>query len=354
MRGANAEARVKALLVTRRQDVGYLTGFSGEDSWLALGRGWACLITDGRYAEQAGRECAGVEIHCRPEAMPSAVGRVLKGRGVRRLGVQGDHITLEMKDRLAAVIGGRKIRALCGVLERLRAVKDAGELRAIRKAIRIGERAMRELIAGRARKLIGRTERDVAAELDYRMRRLGADGPAFETIVAAGAHASRPHYRPGRARIRRGQAVLIDWGATVESYCGDLTRVLFTGRIPPKLTHIYEVVLRAQAAGIAAIAPGVACKSVCVAARAVVEAAGYGKCWLHGLGHGIGRAVHEAPALSCEAPGRLRKGMVVTVEPGIYVTGLGGVRIEDDVVVTSRGGLRLSSLPRTLAAMRLR
>jgi Xaa-Pro aminopeptidase len=239
------------------------------------------------------------------------------------------------------------------VLSELRSVKDDEEIRRIRKAISVAQRAFRELIAKAPRALIGRSERDAAAELDYRMRQLGASEAAFETVVAAGAHSSLPHYRPGSAPIRRDQVVLFDWGAKVDGYCSDLTRTVFVGRIPPKLARIYEVVLRAQQAGIAAVRSGAECRAVDAAARKVIEAAGFGEQFMHGLGHGIGRAVHEGPALAQLSASRLRSRMVVTVEPGIYIPGVGGVRIEDDILVTPQGAKRLSSLGRTLDAVHL-
>jgi len=352
LRRAEKDARIDAYLITRPEDVGYFTGFTGEDSYAAFGRGWACLITDGRYAEQARAECSPIQVNVRSGPMAAAVAEALRGRRVRRVGIQGDHVTIHVMDSLSKALGRRKILPLGDIPGALRATKDDREIRAIVKAIRVAERAFRGLIAHGPAGLIGRTEREVAAELDYRMRRGGASGPAFETIVAAGANASRPHYRPGTSRIRRDQAVLIDWGATVDGYVSDLTRVVFTGRIPPRLREVYEVVVRAQAAGIAAVRPGAACKTPDAAARKVIEAAGFGEQFVHGLGHGIGRVVHESPALGRQAGTRLRKGMVVTVEPGIYLPGVGGIRIEDDILVGS-SGRRLSKLGRGAAAMTL-
>jgi len=342
------------MLISRPEDVSHLSRFTGEDSYLLVGSGWVVLLTDGRYAEQAHRECRDIEVFVRSGPMSDAVAEVLKGRGVRRLGVQGEHMTLAAAEALGRKLGGRRVVSVTGAVDRLRAVKDDAEVAAIRRAIRTGERAFRRLLARGSRHWVGRSERGLAAELDHYMRQAGADGPAFETIVAAGAHGSRPHYRPGAARIRRGLAVLVDWGAKVGGYCGDLTRVVFVGRIPPKLAEVYAVVLSAQRAGIAAIRPGVSGRTVDAAARKVIVAAGCGAAFTHGLGHGIGRQVHELPTLSSRATGRLRAGAVVTVEPGIYLPGVGGVRIEDDVLVTARGARRLSTLPRKLQAMRLR
>ncbi len=347
------QAKVDAFCVSLPQDVSYLTGFTGDDSFLVFGCGWAVLVTDGRYDEQARNECPDLEIHLRDSSMAAGVAKVLKGRGVRRMGVQGGHLTVNASDTLGKHVGANKLRPLTGVLAQLRVIKDADEIAAIRKSVRVAERAFKALIARGAKGLIGRSENEVAAELEYHMRRFGASGAAFDTIVAAGPHGSQPHYRPNSTKIVQNEPVLIDWGAKTANYCSDLTRVVFTGRIPPKLAELYEVVLRAQSAGISAIKPGVACKTVDSAARQVITSAGYGEHFTHGLGHGLGRLIHEAPGLSSKVDRRLKSGMVVTVEPGIYIPGLGGIRIEDDVLVTPQGARRITTLPRKLAAMQL-
>ncbi len=359
MRRSNAavvvkrRAKASLALITRPEDVAYLTGFSGEDSFLLLGRSWAALLTDGRYGEQARVECPDLEIHVRTGRMSDAVSQRVRKRRVRRLAVQADHVTLHFAERLDAALEGVELAPVTELTTALRSAKDAAEVRAVRKAIRVAQKAFRELLRGGTGAFVGRSERDLAAELEYRMKRLGASKPSFETIVAAGAHGSLPHYRPGRTRIRADQAVLIDWGALVEGYCSDLTRVVFTGRIPPQLAEIYPIVLRAQEVGIEAIREGVSAADADAAAREVVAAAGYEEAFMHGLGHGVGRAIHESPGLSRLSESRLRAGMVVTVEPGIYLPGVGGVRIEDDILVEARGARRLSTLPRSIRAMTL-
>jgi Xaa-Pro aminopeptidase len=372
LRKAAASAGVDAFLVTQEQDVGYLTGFTGDDSYLLIGRGRAVFLTDGRFKEQAEAECPDLELLVRKGPMLAAIKEAAAGRKgsggreggkgrkvqevqkVRRLGFQGGHVTVATRDALAEELGERRLKAVGGVVGELRQFKDEGEIRSIRKAIRIAETAFTELLAGGAKRLVGRTESDIAAELEYLMRKHGSTKPAFETIVAVGPHGALPHYRPGRARAKRGLPLLIDWGAEAEGYCSDLTRTLFIGRIPPKLAEVYEVVRRAQAAGIAAARAGTALKKTDGAARRVIEEAGYGKQFVHSLGHGLGRKVHESPGLGQTSTGYLRAGMVVTVEPGIYLPGVGGVRIEDDVLVTADGPKRLTSLPRDLAAMVVR
>lgn len=345
---------VGAALLTDRRSVRYFSGFTGEDSFLLVGRRWARLLTDGRFAEQARIECPRLKAVVRSGRMINAIASALAGRRVRRLGIEGNDMTVAFKAVVDRGIAPAKTKPFGGEIESLREVKDSGELSAIRRALRAAEGAFSALLGGGAKGFAGRTEREVAAELDYRMRLAGADGAAFETIVAAGPHAALPHYRPAGSRIRRGQPILIDWGAVVDGYCCDLTRVVFLGRIPPPIAQVYEVVLRAQAAGIRAVGPGVACGSADGAARAVIERAGYGKAFAHGLGHGIGLDVHEGPRVGRGTRQRLRAGMVVTVEPGVYIPGVGGVRIEDDVLVTPAGRRRMSSLPRDLKAMVLR
>ncbi len=263
-------------------------------------------------------------------------------------------MTVRGRDALAKALKKVRLKALGPEVAAPRDCKDDTELAVIRKAVRAAERAMKDLIAGGKKKFIGRAEREVAAELEYRMRLHGAERASFETIVAAGVHAALPHYRAGGTRIRANQAVLIDWGAVVKGYCSDLTRVVFTGKIRAPIANVYEIVLRAQEAGIAAVRARATCESADAAARAVIEQAGYGKAFGHGLGHGIGLQVHEHPRLARGVDRKLRPGMVVTVEPGIYLPGVGGVRIEDDVLVVPGGRRRLSSLPRDIRAMALR
>ena len=354
LRKSAAAVRADGLLVTRVEDVQYLSGFTGEDSYLLVGRDASCLITDGRYSEQAGRQCGGIDVHVRTGRMVQAISAVLKGRRIRRLAFQAGHMTVRGRDALAAELGPRRIRPIDEVVADLRAVKDDAEVRSIRASVRVAERAFRGLLAGGVKTFLGRSEREVAAELDYRMRLAGAESPAFETVVAAGPNASLPHYRPASRKLRRGEAVLIDWGAKVNGYCSDLTRVVFPDTIPPKIAAVYKIVLAAQKAASAAVQASVSCKAVEAAARKVIAAAGYDRQFVHGLGHGIGLEIHEAPHVNRANDKRLRAGMVITVEPGIYLPGLGGVRIEDDVLVTRQGPQRLSSLPRALAAMTLR
>ncbi|KKK48832.1 hypothetical protein LCGC14_3141160, partial [marine sediment metagenome] len=253
---------VGAILLSDPHSVRYFSGFSGEDSWLLVGPRWLRLLTDGRFIEQAGLDCPHIPAIVRTGGMMDILEQGLSGRRVRRLGIEGNAMTVTLRGALGHALGKLRIHAFSGEIPALRERKDPAELMAIRKAVRIAEGAMREMLAGGARKFVGRTERQIAAELDYRMRMRGAARAAFETIVAAGSNSALPHYRPGGKKVRKGDFVLIDWGAVVDGYASDLTRVVFTGSIPAPISRIYEIVLRAQAAGIRAIAPGVSCSSV--------------------------------------------------------------------------------------------
>lgn len=347
-------AGLDVLLLTKPENVRYFSGFTGEDSYLLVGRRWMRLLTDSRFQEQARRECPWLEAYIRKDRMSLAVAASLKRCRAKVLGVEGFHAPVALASALRKSLRGTALKVLTDQVENLRQVKQAGELAKIRRAVGVAQQAFVQLTAGGRKAFIGRTENELAAELEYRMRQLGASRASFETIMAAGANAALPHYRPGNRRIARDECVLIDWGAMVEGYCSDLTRVVFTGRIPPRIGRIYEVVLRAQAVGLAAIGPGVSCEKIDQAARGVIVAAGYGENFGHGLGHGIGLEVHEMPRLGRMSRTQLQPGMVVTVEPGIYLPGLGGVRIEDDACVTRRQGRFLSDLPRDLRSMVLR
>ncbi|HUT60075.1 MAG TPA: Xaa-Pro peptidase family protein [Phycisphaerae bacterium] len=354
LRSAAAQVRTDSLLVTSPTDVRYLTGFTGADSFLLLHPGGASLITDGRYDQQARAECPDVRLFVRRGSIWKAVAEAARASRRRRLAVQAEHVTLQGRELLSRAGGLGRIVPVKDVVGALRAVKDRDEIAAIRKAVRVAQRAFKAMRAIGARRWIGRSERDLAAELEYRMRLAGADEAAFETIVAVGPHSAMPHYRSGATRVKRGGCVLIDWGARVGGYCSDLTRMVYVGTIPRRFAEIHRAVVRAQQLAVGACRGGVSMSAADKAARESIARAGYGDRFVHGTGHGLGLEVHEQPGLSGKAKGRFRSGMVVTVEPGIYLPGVGGVRIEDDVVITRRGCRRLSSLPRSPQASLLR
>jgi len=344
LRAALSDQECDALLITNPNDIFYLTGFHGEDSYLLVSSRACVIISDFRFQEELDQTPRGVRVHIRDGAIDKAVGRVVADyEGLRSIGVQAEHLSLVRKTRLARAVRPARLRQTKGLLGRLRAVKDDVEVRAIRRAVRIQEEALRGTLDTLEP---GVAEAEVAAELEYRMKRLGAEGPSFPTIVAAGAAASRPHYRPGEPKLRARGAVLIDWGARAAGYCGDMTRCVAFGRWPGPLAEVYDLVLEAHLTAIDAVRPGARCRDVDAAARDVIAAAGYGDVFGHGLGHGLGLDVHESPRLSRHTSETLEPGMVVTIEPGVYLPGVGGIRIEDDVLVTGRGRRNLSTLPK--------
>jgi Xaa-Pro aminopeptidase len=345
---------VEALLVSNETNVSYLTDFTGDSSYLLIGKGVCILISDGRYRTQIGQECPGMDVYIRPptETVVVAAAKVVKKAKLRKVGVESEHLSLSSFEKLKEQARGIEPCLLSGMVEELRQVKDPGEVGEIRIAIRQAEKGfdvLRSQITG------DMTELQAAHLLEQAMRQFGATVAAFPPIVAVGPRAALPHARPTTGRISGADFVLIDWGATAASgYRSDLTRLLVTGKILPKLEKVYGVVLRAQQAGISAIRPGARCCDVDAAARRVIEEAGFGKQFSHGLGHGIGLNIHEAPRFSAAFETPLKPGMVVTVEPGIYLEGWGGVRIEDDCLVTRRGAEVLSSVPKELSQVAVR
>ena len=336
-----------AFLLTNPRDIRYLSGFIGDDSWALVraGRSKITVLSDFRFQEQVRKEAPGVRAVMRKKSLASELGKLVRKYGLRRIALQPDSVTLSQRKTLVKEIGARGLLHVDDGMLRQRAVKHRTEVAAIRAALRIQEGAFRTTLEHLRP---GQSEAQVAAFLEYQMRLQGADGPSFHTIVAAGSNASLPHAVPGRRRVRANQVLLIDWGARARGYCSDLTRVVAIGRMPARMREVYRVVLEAQEAAIDAIAPGKPLSDIDEVARGIIRKAGYGPRFGHGLGHGIGLDIHEQPVLSARAKGDLEPGQIVTVEPGIYLPGIGGVRIEDDVLVTARGGQVLSRLPKSL------
>lgn len=342
------DAGLDALLVVNSVDTRYLTGFVGDDSWTLVPakRGVPIVLSDNRFEEQIAREAPHVRAVMRKKSLAEELDKLTDRMNLQHIAVQCAYLTLAQYDAIGKKLGKRRLRPLDDGLLQQRAIKTADEVKLIRKAGQIQQQAYREMLDFIQP---GQRESEVAAFLEYRMRGLGADGVSFPSIVAADANAALPHAIPGPKKIGKNSLVLIDWGAKYRGYCSDMTRVIALGKMKPKLREIYKVCLDAQLAGIDAIRPGVKFTDVDAAARKVIVDAGYGEQFGHGLGHGIGLDVHEAPRLSPLAwPGVLEPGHVVTVEPGIYLPGVGGVRIEDDVLVTGGGKRVLTDLPKSL------
>jgi Xaa-Pro aminopeptidase len=337
-----------AALITSQADVRYLSGFRGDDTTLIIGRAAALICTDSRYWAQVREEVAGFDL-------VEAVGGDLVGDSATAvaerlgpdavLGFQGTDLSYAGHRKLRRRHRGR-LRDLGARIGRLRLVKDAHEVACMRRAARVTDEAVGVVTA---QGLVGRTEADVAWALRVEYHRLGAEGEAFPAIVAAGDHAAHAHAVPGGRVIAAGELVVIDTGARVDGYCSDLTRTVAAGEPSPELRRLYEIVLEAQLAGVAAVRAGAHGRDdVDAACRRVITAAGHGADFGHGTGHGVGLEIHEGPGLGRVKGDTLQAGMVCTVEPGIYVEGVAGIRIEDTVLVTEGGCERLTTLPRDL------
>jgi Xaa-Pro aminopeptidase len=345
--------KVDAYLVSNPTNVRYLTGFTGEASVLLLTRGRALIVSDGRFTTQLAEECPEVEAHIRPvgQSLVEAVAACVGGLGLRDVGFEAASMSVAECEALREKLASTALTGVVGRVERLREVKDREEVAAIREAIGYAERAFGMLRNGLR---LDESEKDVADALESYLRRCGASAASFPPIVAVGPRSALPHARPtADARVGQADFVLIDWGATGRPYKSDLTRVLVTGKVTPKFEKIYRTVLSAQERGIAAVRPGVAGQVVDAEARSVIEEAGFGRFFGHGLGHGLGMDIHESPRLRSGSDDVLRPGMVVTVEPGVYLPDWGGVRIEDDVLVTPDGCEVLTRLPRGLEESRV-
>jgi Xaa-Pro aminopeptidase len=357
-------AGLDALLVSNPVNVTYLTGFTGEASYLIIGRKRTLIVSDGRFTAQLAEECPGLEVHIRPPSQYTVpeVAKVLTDLGFRKVGFEAKHLTVADFDWLKELAPAIDWAQTTGWVEDLRAVKNAWEVEQIRAAIGAAERAFAVF---RAALGPDDTEKQLADRMEQYVRQVGGSDTSFPTIVGVGERSGLPHAPLTDRRVAAADFLLVDWGAAGPLYLSDLTRMIVTRRswFRPahargkrddlKLAKVYGVVLAAQAAAVAAIRPGAKARDVDAAARAVIADAGFGNAFSHGLGHGIGLQVHEAPQMRAASDDVLAAGMVVTVEPGIYLDGWGGVRIEDDVLVTPDGCEVLTTLPRDLASAEL-
>jgi Xaa-Pro aminopeptidase len=340
LRATAVAAGLDAVLVTNLLNVRYLTGFTGSNGALLLVvDGSDVFGTDGRYTTQAGAQVPDLELLV-DRSTSSALAAEAVRRGAGRIGYESHDVTVDGLRGLEGVLtdaaAGGTVPELVSIrraVEGLRAIKDDGEVEALRQACAVADQALAELAAEGALRP-GRSELQVGRELDARMLALGAEAPSFETIVATGANSAIPHHRPDATVLREGDFVKLDFGATVAGYHSDMTRTLVLGHAADWQREVYELVAASQAAGRAALAVGADVTAVDAASRDVIVAAGHGEHFTHGLGHGVGLEIHEAPGISALGAGRLAAGMAVTVEPGVYLPGHGGVRIEDTLVVT--------------------
>jgi Xaa-Pro aminopeptidase len=344
LRARIAENHLSGVLSMNPASWYYLTGFTGEAGALLLAPAGTLLATDGRFTAQAREETSGVRVVKQKGSLMATVGNQLRGRAIRHIGFDSTQLTVAQFRALRRAAGPRVrwVRA-DGQADHGRQCKDAVELAQMRKAALLaGE------VAQAAIKLLkpGVREIEIAAEIEYQMRSLGASGPAFETIVAFGPRSAHPHARPTEKRLRKNELVVLDLGVILAHYCSDITRTVFVGRAPSRIRAWYRAVQEAQAAAVAAVRPGIRCGDVDAAARGVLARYRLDHYFVHSTGHGLGLEVHEEPRVARGQKNILVPGNVITVEPGIYVPGVGGIRIEDDVAVHANGNEVLTRVPR--------
>jgi Xaa-Pro aminopeptidase len=341
-----AAAGLDSLLLTDPANLYYLTGFTGEAGALFLAAARWTLVTDGRFTVQAREETSGIRIVPQKGALFSSAGQVLRAAGKQSVGFDPNRLTVAQLRALHNASGARcRWRAAPGLTEQLRSRKDAREIAQMRKAaILAGE------VLQRAIKLLkpGVREFEVAREIEYQMRKGGASGPAFETIVAFGERAALPHARPTAKRLRKNELVVLDLGVILGHYCSDITRTVYMGQAPKRIRQWYGAVLEAQSAAIAAVKAGAACGDVDAAAREVLASYRLESHFVHSTGHGLGLEVHEDPRIARGQKRRLEPNNVITIEPGVYFAGVGGIRIEDDVVVHADRSEVITRVPRDL------
>ena len=334
------------LIVNHLDHIRYLSGFSGSSGLLIVMQNAAHFLTDSRYTIQAAKQVKGAKVHIVPsEPIGSLNGFKWLQHKNLKLGFDSEHISVAKRALIQKKIPGALLTESESLLADLGWIKDSAELKNIIKACEIADKAFARIL-----QLVkpGVSEKELAAELEYQMLMLGSEKPAFESIVASGYRSAMPHGLASAKKVKKGDFITFDFGATVNGYVSDITRTVVVGKATSRQKRVYNVVLRAQKAGIRKIKAVIAAKQVDKACRDIIARAGYGKNFGHGTGHGIGYYVHVGPSLSPKSKDRLAVKQVVTVEPGIYISGWGGVRIEDDVVVTRNGGKVLNKTSKNL------
>jgi Xaa-Pro aminopeptidase len=343
-------AAIDRLLVTDLSNLRYLTGFTGSNGAAVVGQQELLFITDFRYVEQAAVEVDPDFERTRAAGdLVRTVAERLDGIGSVRLGFDDAHVSVRAHERLPELLpDGVKLVAAAGLVERLRRVKETGEVERIAAAARLADEALEEVLD---RGIVGRTERQLALALEVAMRERGAAGPSFPPIIAAGPHGALPHAEPRDVAVKTGELVVVDWGAVLDGYCSDCTRTIATGNLDAEAVEVYQLVLAAQEAGLGALRAGVSGRDLDRIVRQVIADGGYGKAFGHGLGHGVGLETHEDPRLSPRSEDVLEAGNVVTIEPGIYLPGRFGVRIEDLAIVGDDGCEVLTGLAKSLRVL---
>ncbi len=337
-----------ALLVTNPKDIRYLTGFCGEDSWaLVFAKSSKVIVlSDSRFDVEIDREAPQVKKIIRADkGLADELLVICEKKKLNRVGLQGGYVTLNLKKMLDKKVGKKRLVIVEDGMIIQRSIKIQSEIKDIQKAVKIQEAAFLEMVKSLK---VGQTELEICAKLEYEMMMRGGGGASFDPIIAVGDNAALPHATPGKTKLKKNGMLLVDWGSLYNDYASDMTRTLLLGKPKKVQIEIYKIVLEANEAAIDAIKPGVELAAVDKIARDIIVKAGYGKEFGHSLGHGIGLDVHEQPSLGARSKGVLEPGQIVTVEPGIYLAGIGGVRIEDDILVTESGKKDLCSLPKDI------
>ncbi len=339
-----------ALYVSHLPNVRYLCGFTGSNGALLVGAHSAWFLTDGRYRTQAADEVTGaeVDVYALPDQLGGALQRISAEIGATRIGFESDHVSVAAADRLRGYLPDCELVATTGLVEGLRRVKEPEELDRIREAARLADEGLAYILE---KVHPGIAERELAIMLESHLRLQGAEAVSFPAIVAAAERSALPHAHPSDRVVEAGRFLLFDLGCIVDGYCSDLTRTVVVGHADDRHREIYDLVAQAQQAGLDALAPGRTGAEVDKAARDVIDGAGHGEAFGHSLGHGVGIEIHEAPTLRSTSADVMAAGQVVTVEPGIYLPGWGGVRIEDLTVVTADGQETLSCSPKELIVL---
>lgn len=338
------ENGLDGLLVSHLPNIRYLCGFTGSAAVLAVLRGDGMLFTDSRYTTQAREEVVGVDVRVVAGQAQVGAAKWVRNAKARHMGFESVRLTVAARQALGESAGPRvRWHPVRNCVEDFRSIKDAVEIQAMREAANLGSAVLEDILPFVKP---GVREVELAAEMEYRMRRRGAEGVAFETIVAFGERSAWPHARPTARPLGKNELVLLDWGAILRGYCCDLTRTLYLGRAPAKVRRWYQAVLDAQMAAREVLRPGVSAGRVDAAARRILRRQGLARYFIHSTGHGLGLEVHEAPRLGRGQKDKIQAGFVVTLEPGVYVEKAGGIRIEDDVAVTPGGIEVLTSASR--------
>jgi Xaa-Pro aminopeptidase len=331
-----SERKLDALLVSGAPNIRYLSGFTGDNGSLLITPGRAILFTDPRFTIQAAAESPSCQIKIAKGPLTLEIVAAIKRLKLRRVGYEPARLTCDAYDSIESRLPmGASLEPVNGWIEQLRMVKTPDEIARIRRSVETNSRAFEQTVR---RVRVGMTESDLAAELEYRMRRLGAEKPSFDSIVAGGPRSALPHAQPTGAKLQNGQLVVVDMGAIQDGYCSDMTRMLFIGTPTPKVKRLYAAVLEAQLAAIDAVRPGVLASKVDRAARQVLKRHGLDRAFVHSTGHGLGLEIHEPPRIGKRDKTPLEAGMAITIEPGVYLEGYGGIRIEDTLMVTENGG----------------